>query len=119
MTQLLSVLTSVFAWVGAMFVVASAVVIGPARLRETWGEFRDRIWDVHRAFAVLCVVLIASGIGRPSLQGVSRLFGLQATAIIYELEGGFVAWLQATFAMPELTAYFSWVYVYGYAFLLS
>lgn len=119
MTPFLSVLTSVVAWVGAMLAVASVAVIGPARLRETWSGLRDRIWDARRAVAVLCVVLLASAVGRPPLLDVSRLFGLQATAFIYGLEGGFVAWVQGTFASPALTAYFSWVYVYGYAFLLA
>ncbi|WP_096394153.1 phosphatase PAP2 family protein [Halorubrum trapanicum] len=119
MTPLLSVLTSVVAWVGAMLAVASVVVIGPARLRETWGGVRGRIWDARRAVALVCVVLLASAVGRPALLDVSRLFGIQATALIYGLEGGFVAWVQATFASPPLTAYFSRVYVYGYAFLLA
>ncbi|PSQ57648.1 inositol phosphorylceramide synthase [Halobacteriales archaeon SW_8_68_21] len=118
MTPFLSVLTSVVAWVAAMSAVASAVVIGPARLRAAWGGLRERIWDVRQAAAVLGVVLIASAVGRLWLLDISRLFGLQATAIIYGLEGGFVAWVQATFVTPELTAYFSRVYVYGYAFLL-
>ncbi|TKX74667.1 phosphatase PAP2 family protein [Halorubrum sp. GN11_10-6_MGM] len=119
MTPFLSVLTSVVAWVGLMLVAASVAVIGPVRLREARGGLRGRVWDARRAVAVLCVVLFASVVGRSSLQAVSELFGLQATAFIYGLEGGFVAWVQATFATPALTAYFSWVYVYGYAFLLA
>jgi len=119
MTPFLSVLTSVVAWVAAMLAVASAVVIGPARLRAAWGGLRERIWDVRQAAAILGVVLLASAVGRSSLQTVSKLFGFQATWLISKLEGGFVAWVQATFATPELTAYFSWVYVYGYAFLLA
>jgi membrane-associated phospholipid phosphatase len=119
MTPFLSVLTSVVAWVAAMLVVASLAVIGPARLRETWSELRDRIWDARRVVALVCVVLLASAVGRPALLNVSRLFGIQATAFIYGLEGGFVAWIQATFASPALTAYFSRVYVYGYAFLVA
>ncbi|MEZ3163398.1 phosphatase PAP2 family protein [Halorubrum sp. RMP-47] len=119
MTPLLSVLTAVLARVGALLAVASVAVIGPARLREAWGGVRERIWDARRAVAVLCAVLLVSAVGRGSLQVVSELFGLQATALIYTLEGGFVAWIQATFATPALTAYFSWVYVYGYAFLLA
>ena len=119
MTPFLSVLASVVGWVGAMLAAASVAVIGPARLREAWNGLRGRIWETRRAVAALCVVLIASAVGRGSLQAVSELFGLQATALIYGLEGGFVAWVQATFAAPELTAYFSWVYVYGYAFLLA
>ena len=119
MTLLLSVLTSILAWVGTMLTVASLAIVGPARLREAWDGLRDRLWDARRAIALLCVVLLASAIGRSALQAVSQLFGLQATALIYGLEGGFVAWVQATFATPALTAYFSWVYVYGYAFLLA
>ncbi|ELZ51794.1 phosphoesterase PA-phosphatase related protein [Halorubrum coriense DSM 10284] len=119
MTPLLSVLASVLAWVGTLLAVASVAVIGPARLREGWGGVRGRIWDARRGVAVLCAVLVVSAVGRSSLQVVSELFGLQATALIYALEGGFVAWVQATFATPALTAYLSWVYVYGYAFLLA
>jgi len=119
MTPFLSVLTSVVAWVAAMLAVASVAVVGPARLRAAWSGIRARLWDARRAGAVLGAVLIASAIGRSSLQTVSELFGIQATALIYALEGGFVAWVQATFAGPTLTAYFSWVYVYGYAFLLA
>ncbi|GAA0727030.1 membrane-associated phospholipid phosphatase [Halorubrum trapanicum] len=119
MTPFLSVLASVVAWVGTMLAVASVAIVGPARLREAWSGLRARLWDARRAVAVLCAVLLASAIGRSSLQSVSELFGLQATALIYGLEGGFVAWVQATFALPALTAYFSWVYVYGYAFLLA
>ncbi|ELZ58035.1 MULTISPECIES: phosphatase PAP2 family protein [Halorubrum] len=119
MTPFLSVLTSVVAWVAAMLTVASLAVVGPARLRAARTGVRARLWDARRAVAVLCAVLLASALGRSWLLDVSRLFGLQATALIYALEGGFVAWVQATFAGPALTAYFSWVYVYGYAFLLA
>ena len=119
MTPFLSVVTSVVGWVAAMLAAASVAIIGPARLREAWPGLRDRIWDARRVVALVCVVLLASAVGRPALLNVSRLFGIQATAFIYGLEGGFVAWVQATFAGPALTAYFSRVYVYGYAFLLA
>jgi membrane-associated phospholipid phosphatase len=119
MTPFLSVVTSVVGWVAAMLAAASVAIIGPARLREAWPGLRNRIWDARRVVALVCVVLLASAVGRPALLNVSRLFGIQATAFIYGLEGGFVAWVQATFAGPALTAYFSRVYVYGYAFLLA
>ena len=119
MTPFLSVVASIVAWVGGLLVAASLAVIGPAGLREAWPGVRGRIWDARRAIAVLIAVLLVSAVGRSSLQAVSRLFGIQATALIYGLEGPFVAWVQATFASPPLTAYFSWVYVYGYAFLLA
>ena len=48
------------------------------------GDFQDLLTD-----RLVPMLLLASAIGRSSLQTVSRLFGLQATAFIYGLEGGF------------------------------
>jgi len=79
----------------------------------------SRLSDSKRELVALGVVLVASAVGRSSLQTVSELFGLKLTGFIWALEGNFVEWFQQTYASPELTAYFSWVYVYGYAFLLA
>jgi membrane-associated phospholipid phosphatase len=118
-TWLLSVLTSIGAWVGAALLVAAAVIIRPRRLRGLRDDFRARLRESRREFVVLGAVLLASAVGRESLQVVSRLWGLQLTGLIYAVEGEFVGWVQATFVTAELTAYFSAIYVYGYAFLLS
>ncbi|MFC6772457.1 phosphatase PAP2 family protein, partial [Halorubrum pallidum] len=75
--------------------------------------------DARRELDALGAVLLTSAVGRSSLQTVSELFGLRLTGLIWALEGNFVGWLQQTYATPELTMYFSWVYVYGYAFLLA
>ena len=64
-------------------------------------------------------MLLVSAVSRSSLQTISELFGLRLTGFIWALEGNFVQWLQQTYATPELTMYFSSVYVYGYAFLLT
>ncbi|WP_123619942.1 phosphatase PAP2 family protein [Halorubrum sp. CSM-61] len=119
MSPLLSVVSSLALWVGSALLVASVAIVGPRRLYALWDDLRDRLWEIRKPLAGLVVVLIASAIGRSSLQTVSELFGLQLTWAIYALEGDFVAWIQATFASPRLTMYFSSVYVYGYVFLLS
>ncbi|ACM55738.1 phosphatase PAP2 family protein [Halorubrum lacusprofundi] len=119
MSRLLSVVSSLAVWVGAALLVASVAIIGPRRLYALWDDLRDRLWEIQRPLAALVIVLIASAVGRGSLQTVSELFGLQLTWAIYALEGNFVAWVQATFGSPELTVYFSAVYVYGYVFLLA
>ena len=119
MTWLLAVLTSVATWVGAALLVAAAVIIRPHRLRGLRADLRARLRESRREFVVLGAVLLASAVGRGSLQVVSRLWGLRLTGLIYAIEGEFVGWIQATFVTPELTTYFSAIYVYGYAFLLS
>ncbi|MDZ5811343.1 phosphatase PAP2 family protein [Halorubrum sp. AD140] len=119
MSWLVSVLGSVALWVGGALLLAAATIIGPGRLRELRGDLTARLWRSRHALAALGLVLVASAVGRSSLQVISRLWGLQLTGLIYAIEGEFVGWIQATFATPELTVYFSGIYVYGYAFLLS
>ncbi|WP_050033486.1 phosphatase PAP2 family protein [Halorubrum halophilum] len=119
MSPLLSVVGSLALWVGSALLVASVAIVGPRRLYALWNDLRDRLWEIRKPLAALVVVLIASAIGRSSLQTVSELFGLPLTWAIYALEGNFVAWVQATFGSPRLTMYFSAVYVYGYVFLLA
>jgi len=119
MTWLVSILGSIALWVGGGILVAAAVIIGPSRIRGLRGDVASRLSDARREFAALCAVLLASAVGRSSLQTVSELFGLRLTGLIYAVEGDFIEWVQQTYATPELTMYFSSVYVYGYAFLLS
>jgi len=118
MSPLLSVLGSLALWVGGGILVAGAAIVGPRRLAGLRDELVPRLWSVRRAVVALAAVLVASAVGRSSLQTVSELFGLRLTGLIYAVEGDFVAWLQSTLLAPELTMYFAWVYVYGYVFLL-
>jgi len=119
MSPFLSVVTSVVLWVGVALIVAGPAIIGPRRLAGLRGELGSRLWSVRRPAAGLTAVLLVSAVGRSALQTVSELFGLRLTGLIYAIEGDFVAWVQATFVTPELTVYFSGIYVYGYVFLLS
>ncbi|MUW15072.1 phosphatase PAP2 family protein [Halorubrum sp. CBA1125] len=119
MSPLVSVVLSILGSVGLMLLVASVAIVGPGRLYDIAGELRPRLWNARRELVVLAAVLVASAVGRGALQTVSELFGLRLTGLIWALEGNFVGWLQASFASPALTVYFSWVYVYGYVFLLT
>jgi Membrane-associated phospholipid phosphatase len=118
MTPLIPMVTNVLLWVTAMCLVAGVVIVGPRRLYALGERLLPHLRESRREVAALLVVLAVSGVGRPALQSVSEVFGLRLTGSIYALEGGFVAWLQSTFQSPELTVYFSSVYVFGYAFLL-
>ena len=118
MNPLVSVVLSLVAWIGTMLFVAGVVIIGPRRLYELWDGLIPRLWDIRYSLVALGVVLSISAVGRGALADLSRIIGFRLTGAIYELEGDFVGWIQATFVVPELTIYFSWVYVYGYVFLL-
>ncbi|GAB7092652.1 hypothetical protein JCM18237_29230 [Halorubrum luteum] len=118
MSVLLAVLARIALWVGAMCLVAGVAIVGPRRLYEFAHEIGPRLREARTPIAVLVGVVVLSAVGRGPLQTVSEIVGVRLTGTIYALEGEFVAWVQATFVAPELTIYFSWVYVYGYVFLL-
>ena len=118
MSVLLAVLARIVLWVGAMCLVAGVAIVGPRRLYEFGHEIGSRLAEARRSIAALLGVVAFSAVGRGPLGSVSEVIGFRLTGTIYALEGEFVAWLQATFVTPELTMYFSWVYVYGYVFLL-
>ncbi len=118
MTPLLSVVSRVLLRVTAMCAVAGVAVVGPRRLYAAAGNLIPYVREARTEFATLLVVLLVSAFGRDTLQTVSEVAGLRLTGTIYAMEGGFVAWIQSTFASPRLTLFFSSVYVFGYTFLL-
>lgn len=118
MSPLLAVVSRVLLWVTAMCVVAGVAVVGPRRLYAAADNLLPYLREARTEVATLLVVLLVSALGRDTLQTVSEVAGLRLTGAIYAIEGGFVAWLQSTFAGPRLTLFFSSVYVFGYTFLL-
>ena len=117
MSPLLSAVSGLLLWVSALTLVAGVTIVGPRRLYDVPRNLVRYLQESKRYVAALLAVMFVSAIGRAPLQTVSELIGLRLTGYIYAFEGGFVGWVQ-TFATPELTLYFSWIYVYGYAFLL-
>ncbi len=107
----------------AMVLIGLVVVVGTDRLRRSRRDVRRRARAIAPAAAVLVVVLSTNSVARrvvpdgSHIVGIRATFGVDATWWIYELEGGFLPWLQS-FETAALTAYFSFIYVYGYVFLL-
>jgi len=113
----------------AVLFIASVVFIGPARLGETYRSARTRFEAVAPYAGLLAVVLVANKIARDVGPELSKLVGIRITGVLHRVDGVLlwplypndtpqvVPWLQSM-ATPELTTYFSFVYVYGYAFLL-
>jgi len=115
--------------VAAMLVASTVALVGRERLAETRREFRQRFDAVMPYAGLLAIVLVANKIARDVGPELSWLIGLRITGRLQSVDGRLlwpiypddtpqlVVWLQSM-ATPELTAYFAFVYVYGYVFLL-
>ena len=121
--QLLLVVTLLLAAGAALF-------IGRERIQETRMEYRTRVTSIAPYMGLLGIVLVANKVARDVGPDISWVIGLNITPYIHELDGLLLApfyrgqapqvvvWLQSM-ATPELTLYFTSVYVYGYVFLLA
>lgn len=101
----------------AMLAASLYFIIGPDRLRYLRQEYQTELRENSFYIGLLLVVLVINSLSREAVSDVSWIIGWNITGTIFNLEGTFVAWLQS-FANPLTTAYFSFVYVYGYVFLL-
>jgi membrane-associated phospholipid phosphatase len=103
--------------VGVLLVAGLLTIVGFDRVRRSLVSWRERIRVGGPAVVLLLVVLGINSVARQTLPDVSWLVGVEITDTIHQFEGQLVARLQSV-ARPPLTAYFSSVYIYGYAFLL-
>lgn len=115
--SLSAVLTSVFVVVLAMTAVASVSIVGPARLRRLRETVRSRMRTIGPSVAVLVATLAVNSVARKVAPELSWMVGVNVTPYIHAIESTFVAGLQSV-ASPSLTAFFSFIYIYGYVFLL-
>ncbi len=100
-----------------LLIVSTAIFVGRDRLRRTHVEFRSRVRAIVPVTAVLGAVLLFNSVAREAVPELSWIVDWNLTWTIYDIEGGFIVWIQS-FATPEATAYFSFIYIYGYVFLL-
>ena len=117
MERAIPILFDVSLIVAALCTVGAVTIVGRSRLQELILEFKPRIREVAPYLAVLIVVLALNSVVRDQAQQISWIVGLNITDNIQAIEGNFVAVVQS-FETASLTAYFSWVYIYGYVFLL-
>ncbi|APW99454.1 phosphatidylglycerophosphatase [Halobiforma lacisalsi AJ5] len=115
--MLLEVLLRLVVVVTVMLIAATAAFVGRYRLRDTRLEWRERVQEAAPITVVLVAVLLGNGVARQTVPDLSWMIGWERTGQIEALEGSFIVWLQSQ-ATPELTAYFSFVYIYAYVFLL-
>lgn len=114
---LVDVLTNVVVVVLGLLVVFIPGIAGLDRLRR-WRESLRRNLESSKVELVgLGIVLAVNRIVRDVGVDLSWLIGVEVTALIHELEKGVVADIQGV-GTPALTAYFGFMYVYGYTFVL-
>ncbi|MFA9425045.1 phosphatase PAP2 family protein [Natronorubrum sp. A-ect3] len=111
------VLVQLVVIVTLLVLVSTALFVGRGRLRETRGAWRSRVRAITPITIVLASALLLNSVARQAVPEFSWLIDWNLTAPIYDLEGEFIIWLQAQ-ATPTVTAYFSFIYIYGYIFLL-
>ncbi len=97
--------------------VATALFVGFEGIVRAREQFRERLGAVYPHLGLLIVVLGVNNVAREFGPELSWLIDWNITGTIHAIEGDFVGKLQS-FATPELTAYFSFMYIYGYIFLL-
>jgi membrane-associated phospholipid phosphatase len=118
MTVLLSVLVQVVV-VAVLLNLLSLRVVGGSWTPVASRRFiRQNARIVAPTAVVLGGLLAVNSLIRDIGVELSWLIGINITGAIHALEGGVVAELQSL-ATPWLTAYFSFVYVFGYVFLLT
>ena len=100
-----------------LLVVASVVCIGRERAIRTRREARSRLRETAPITAILVSILLFNSVARQIVPDLSWIFGWEATWAIYDIEGKFITWIQS-FEHPLLTDYFSFVYIFGYVFML-
>lgn len=114
---LLPILGSVIVVVSIMLVIGTAICIDRHRLRVLRQELGVRLDKAAPTLLLLAGVLVINSLLRRIVGPLSWLIGIEISGIILKIEGDFVAILQS-FETTELTMYFSFIYIYGYVFLL-
>jgi membrane-associated phospholipid phosphatase len=115
--MLVEVLIQLAVVIGILLPISVVAFIGRERLARTRLEWRTRLRTAGPTIGVLLFVLLINRFARQRAPRLSREIGFHLTSYFYNIEGEFILVFQSI-ATPELTAYFSSVYIYGYTFLL-
>lgn len=115
--MLRSILTNLVVVVAGLIGLVGGAMFSRGQLERTRREVFVRLRAVAPIALLLGVVLLANAVVRQHIPGLSWIVGWELTWTFYRLEGDLVPWIQSI-RTPTLTAFFSFVYIYGYAFVL-
>lgn len=97
--------------------IALLLIIGPSRLWRASSRIVPNLRAVWPTALLLAFILVLNRIVRDAGIDLSWIVGLNITSLLYALEGRVVPMLQS-YGSPVVTAYFEFVYIYGYVFIL-
>ena len=115
--MLVRVLIELALAVSVLTILSIGLFVGRQRLVQTLREWPGRVKAMAPITLILVVVLLFNSVARQIVPDLSWMVGWDATWWIYETEGQFIIWMQQQ-ATPEITAYFSFIYIHGYVFML-
>lgn len=115
--ELLLILATLVVVVLGMLLVTAVLVLDRTDLSTLRGEFRDRAMMAIPFLGLLGLALGFNSQFRTVAHDISWSIGFRITPLIVRIEGYSVARLQHFFG-GEAAWFFSFVYVYGYVFLL-
>lgn len=104
--------------VGALHVLGLVFIVGRERFLGLRNDWFRRAREVTPVVVVLVIALSINNYARQIGPDISWVIGVEITDTLYQIEGEFVVWVQS-FAGTYTTAYFSYMYIYGYVFLLT
>lgn len=103
--------------VGVFIVILSAIEFNKQQLITTIQTIQERIYNVWKITAVLVGILLLNSYARDHAYVISQQYGFRVTGVVSRYEEPVIMFIQ-DLAFEELTMYFSYIYVYGYAALL-
>ena len=116
--ELLRILVTLALVVIGLILLSGMVVLNREQLRQTRDELGIRLRTALPFVGLLGGVLAFNAIFRGEAHEVSWWIGFEITPMIMNIEGEFVARLQDVLLSGPATVFFSFIYVYGYVFLL-
>ncbi|ELZ12588.1 phosphoesterase PA-phosphatase-related protein [Halovivax asiaticus JCM 14624] len=115
--MLVSILSRVTVIVALLLAIAIWQVIGFGTLFQALRNWRPRVRAALPVTLALVPVLIVNKLARQDLVTISQEYGFRVGDLFYVIEGRFILVFE-TIASTQLTQYFSFIYIYGYVFLL-
>lgn len=115
--ELLELLVTLVCAVLAMLLVATALWIDRKDITRAWQELRPRARVALPFLGFLGIVLLFNAHYRITVHHISYVVGFNITPYIVAFEGEAILLVQALFG-DRFDLFFSFMYIYGYVFLL-
>lgn len=107
--------------VSAIPIITLLVVdVGSARFYVGLRELKPRLWSILPYLGIMGLVLGTRSLAQrfDYAERLTLFLDFDITSLIFDIEGGLIGYLQAL-QTPELSAYFSFMYLFGYVILVA